>query len=211
MRSMDNAARDKFLKQNGHLTGLDPEIRQHAEMPASLSGVPETMRDDLLREATTELNGPALDEINALERAIEIAASALDEGKAEIQREAVAADPAYADMDRFEARAVEAAKLADQPWLKSHNENGAEILRVFDWDEKTKTGGWRIPTSEQIENGIVAASKDEYDRLKTAAPIGAFGSGDEGRQGPRRVRRYHGPRRLLQPQFSGLIRKEQSK
>ena len=183
MRSMDNKTRDAFLRQNGRLTGLDPEIRQAiVEMPASLSGVSETMHDEFLREATEALNGPALDEIHTLERAIEIAASALEEGRGEIQREAIAVDPAYADPDRFEARAVEAAKLKDQPWLKTFNENGAEILRKFNWNEATNSGGWTIPTSEEIENGIVAETRDEFDRLKTAAPLGAFGTGDEGRK-----------------------------
>jgi hypothetical protein len=66
--------------------------------------------------------------------------------------------------------------------LKTFNENGAEILRIFDWDEKTKSGGWRIPSSDQIEAGIIAETRDEYIRLKTAAPIGAFGTGDAGRK-----------------------------
>jgi hypothetical protein len=82
--------------------------------------------------------------------------------------------------------------LADQPWLKVHTENGAEILRVFDWDETTKSGSWRIPTSEQIENGIVAATKDEYEKLKVAAPLGAFGTGDEGRKARAEFVNEHG-------------------
>ncbi len=193
MRSMDVKARDAFLRQNGLLTGLDPEIRQAiTEMPASVSGLSEKVRDDLLREAVESVNAPALAEINELERAIEIAASALEEGKNEIQREAIAIDPGYADPDRFEARAVEAAKLTDQPWLKVFNENGADILRFFNWNEETKSGGWSIPTSEQIENGIVAETRDEFDKLKTAAPLGAFGTGDEGRKARAQFINDHG-------------------
>jgi hypothetical protein len=193
MRSMDTKARDAFLRQNGLLTGLDPEIRQAVtEMPASVSGVSESVRDDLLREAMESVNAPALAEINELERAIEIAASALEEGRNEIQREAIAVDPGYADPDRFEARAVEAAKLTDQPWLKVHNENGAEILKMLEWDEATNSGSWRIPTNEQIENGIVAETKDEYEKLKVAAPLGAFGTGDEGRKARAEFVNQHG-------------------
>jgi hypothetical protein len=169
LRGMDNQARDKFLKDNGRLSGLDPEIRQAIlEMPASMSGVPQTTRDQLLREAVEELNGPALDEIHALEQAIEIAASALEEGKSDIQRAAVEIDPGFADPDRFEARAADAAKLEDQPWLKTFNENGIEVLRLFDWNEDTKSGSWSLPTSSQIEAGIVAQTKDEYEKLKDA-------------------------------------------
>jgi hypothetical protein len=71
------------------------------------------------------------DEIHDRERAIEIAKSALGPCRSKIQREAIAVDPGYADPDRFEARAVEAAALADPSWLKVFNENGADILRFF--------------------------------------------------------------------------------
>jgi hypothetical protein len=183
MRSLDDKGRDEFLRKNGLLTGLHPEIRQALiEMPPALSGITQAKHDQFMREATEAINTAALDEITALEKAIEITASALSEGRKEIQQAAIEIDPGFADPDRFEARAAEAAKLEDQPWLKIHNENGSDILRVFDWDEATKSGGWRIPTSDQIENGIVAETKDEYIKLKTAAPLGAFGAGDEGRK-----------------------------
>jgi len=193
MRTMDTKARDAFLRQNGLLTGLNPEIRQAVtEMPASVSGVSETVRDDLLREAMESVNAPALAEINELERAIEIAASALEEGKNEIQRAAIEIDPGFADPDRFEARAVEAAKLTDQPWLKVFNENGAEILKKFNWNEATNSGAWTIPSSEEIELGLVAETKDEYEKLKVAAPLGAFGTGDEGRKARAEFVNQHG-------------------
>jgi hypothetical protein len=92
-----------------------------------------------------------------------------------------AIDPGYADPDRFEARALEAAKLTDQPWLKVFDENGIQVLRKFDWNEKTQSGGWPVATSEEIENGIVCETKDEYLKLK-APPLGSFGTGDEARK-----------------------------
>ena len=193
MRSLDDKGRDDFLRKNGLLTGLHPEIRQALiEMPPALSGITQAKHDEFMREATEAINSSALDEITTLEKAIEITASALAEGRKEIQQAAIEIDAGFADPDRFEARAAEAAKLEDQPWLKVHHENGAEILRVFDWDETTKTGGWRIPTLDQIENGIVAPDKDEYIRLKTAAPLGAFGVGDEGRKARAQFVNEHG-------------------
>ena len=39
------------------------------------------------------------------------------------------------------------------------------------------------PTSSQIESGLIAESHDQYLRLKTAPPVGAFGTGAEGRDG----------------------------
>jgi hypothetical protein len=205
MRQMDNQARDKFLKENGRLDGLDPEIRQAIlEMPASLSGVPETTRDEFLRQATESLNADALEEIHTLERAIEIAASALEEGKAEIQREAVAVDPGYADVDRFEARAADAAKLEDQPWLKMFTENGVEVTRVYTPDPANpNTGGWKLPTSSQIEAGIIASSRDEFDKLKAAAPLGAFGTGDAGRAARTAFVEKHGTAAYLSRNSAG--------
>src|SRR5258706_9816360 len=175
MRTMDTKARDAFLRQNGLLTGLDPEIRQAVtEMPASVSGLSEKVRDDLLREAVESVNAPALAEINALERAIEIAASALEEGKNEIQREAIAVDPGYADPDRFEARAVEAAKLTDQPWLKVFNENGADILRFFNWNEETKSGGLSNSNQKKNEKRNLAETREQINKLKNTHPLCEF-------------------------------------
>jgi len=125
MRSLDDKGRDEFLRKNGLLTGLNPELRQAlVEMPPSVSGISQQKHDEFMREATEALNGEALQEIQTLERAIEIAASALEEGKSEIQREAIAVDPAYADQDRFEARAVEAAALADPPATEELDRGG---------------------------------------------------------------------------------------
>jgi hypothetical protein len=64
-----------------------------------------------MRQAVETENAPLLDTIAELERAIEVTASALDEGGAEIQREAISLDPGYADADRFAAKAVEVAAL----------------------------------------------------------------------------------------------------
>jgi hypothetical protein len=52
----------------------------------------------------------------------------------------------------------------------------------FNWNEETKSGGWSIPTSEQIENGIVAETRDEFEKLRAVPPLGAFGTGEKGRK-----------------------------
>lgn len=179
LRAMDNKSRDDFLKQHGQLSGLDPEISLAiTEQPAALSGVSESLRDDFLRQSVESGNAALLEEINDLERAIEIASSAIKEASDEVQREAIAVDVGFADPDRFQARVVEVAKLADQPWLKSFD----GVLKKFEWNEQTKDGRWKTPTDEEIETGILADSKDEFDRLKVAAPLGAFGSGEEARK-----------------------------
>jgi hypothetical protein len=184
LRGLSNEDRDAFLRKNGLLTGLDPEIRQAIiEMPAALSNVPQARYDELVREATAALNGPLLDDIAALEKAIEITASAIGEGQADIQSQAISCDPSYADQDVFEAKAKEAAKLQDQPWLKTFQENGGEVLKVFEFDPATNSGRWKMPSNEEIENGLICKDHDEYIKMKTAAPFASLaGTGDEARE-----------------------------
>ena len=142
------------------------------------------------------------------ERAIEIAESAINEGSDEIRREAISVDSGYADVDRFEARAKEAAALEEPVWLKTFNENGIDVLRFHDWDEKTQSGGWRIPSSEQIENGLIAESHDQYLRLKTAPPLGAFGTGAEGRAARAQYVNEHGIDAYLDRHVAAKIKQQ---
>ncbi|MFY9957727.1 hypothetical protein [Bradyrhizobium sp.] len=178
---MDQKARDAFLKQNGKFTGLDPEIRQAiVEMPASISGITESFRDGLLNEAMQSAYGPELDKIAELERAIEITASALVETSEEVRREAIAADPAFADPDLYQTRATQAAGLADALWLRKTEEGGQAVVRALKLTPDGKTGVWAVATDEDLAHGIFATSHEEYDKLKSTAPI--FGGGDEGRK-----------------------------
>ena len=142
-------------------------------MPPTLSGISQAKHDQFMNEAAAALNGPALAEIHELENAQSKSQNhAINEGSEEMRREAIEVDSGFADNDRFEARAKEAAALEEPVWLKTFNENGIDVLRFHDWDEKTQSGGWRIPTSSQIESGLIAESHDQYLRLKTAPPVG---------------------------------------
>jgi hypothetical protein len=180
VRGMDNKSRDNFLKQNGGFTGLDPEIRAALiEMPASMSGISESFRGELLNQAMQSAYGPELDQIAELERAIEITASAVGESSEAIRHEAVAADPTNADPDVYAARATQAAGAADALWLKKFDEGGVEVVRAAKWNEDGKTGSWAKATEAEISSGLYAESREEFDRLKSAAPI--FGAGEEGR------------------------------
>jgi hypothetical protein len=122
MRAMETKARDAFLKQNGKCTGMDPEVRQAlVEMPASVSSITDDFRDGLLNEGMQSAYGPELDRIAELQRAIEITASALGETSEEVRREAIAANPSFANPDVYHARAAQAAGAADALWLKKFN------------------------------------------------------------------------------------------
>jgi hypothetical protein len=180
MRGKDQKGRDAFLKQNGKFTGLDPEIRQAlVEMPASVSGITESFRDGLLNEAMQSAHSPELDQIAELERAIEITASALGETNEEIRREAIAVDPAFADPDIYAARATQATGLAEALWLKKFNEGGVEVVRAMKLNSEGQTI-WAKASDDDIASGLLAETRDEFDKLKSTAPI--FGGDDGGRK-----------------------------
>ena len=134
-------------------------------------GVSETLLSSIVQDVKKKLNGPLLEELEFDEKLADAARSALDTEFADIHKEAVSVDPSFADQDRFMARALEAAKLTDRPWLKEFQENGATVVRELAWNESTNSGSWRIPSEDALANGIVAKTRDEFDRLKTAPPL----------------------------------------
>jgi hypothetical protein len=169
MRGLDDKGRDAFLKKS---KGDAEVVQAIIEQPAALSGVRDSLRDLILNEAMEAAYSPQIAELQMLEEAIEVAASAIEGGRAEAQAEAAAVDPALRDPDQFNAIASGAENTTPAPWLQVMKENGAEVIRVVEWDDETETKGtWKIATPEQIANGIMAKTRDEYDRLKGAAVI----------------------------------------
>jgi hypothetical protein len=166
---MSNHERDVFLKKNGS----HPEIKQAIiEQPASHSGMSDTKHDTMISDAMEAAYSPQIAELKMLEEAIEVAASAIEGGRAEVQAEAAAIDPALRDPDHFNAVAAAIESKTPAPWLRTVKENGADVIRVAVWDDVTETRGtWQIATPEQIANGIIAKTRDEYDRLKGATVI----------------------------------------
>jgi hypothetical protein len=185
MRGMDDKQRNDFLTKNGRVHGLNPEIRQAIlEQPASLSGVSDAFRDEQLRQAVEATHGPELEDLAQLETAIEIAASAISEGRAEFQREAALADPRLRNPENFNALAAEVEKRIDIPWLKKSTEDGVEVIRAVEWDDASETkGSWRVATPAQIESGLFAKTRDEFAKLKAEAQVVsiAFGSDADAR------------------------------
>jgi hypothetical protein len=169
LRGLDDRARGAFLKKSKG----DPEVTQAIiEQPAVLSGVGDSLRDLILSEAMEAAYSPQLAELQMLEEAISVAASAIESGREEAHAEAAAVDPALRDPDRFNAVAGSVENRTPAPWLQVMKENGAEVIRAVVWDDETETRGrWKIATPEQIANGIIAKTRDEYDQLKGAAVI----------------------------------------
>ena len=55
-------------------------------------------------------------------------------------------------------------------WLDARGLHSLDV-RVLELDATGKTGSWRIPTAEQLEVGIVAETRAEYDQLKAGDQI----------------------------------------
>jgi hypothetical protein len=125
------------------------------EQPSELTGVSPERRDLILKEAIEAAAGPELEDLQMLEEAIEVCESAVEGGRAELH-----ADLEIADSDRFNAVAAEFERKVEAPWLK--NVNG-QILVIPE-----NGGSAPIATDEQIERGIIAATREEYEELRGA-------------------------------------------
>ena len=145
-------------------------------------GISETLLGTIVDDVKKKLNGPLLEELEYDEKLADSVRSALDAEFGDIQKEAVAVDPSYADPDRLHARVAEVAALADPVWLKKFNEDGVEVIRAVKWAPDGKSGSWAKATPEEIETGLLAETRDEFDSLRAAPPLGASGTGDEGRK-----------------------------
>jgi hypothetical protein len=131
-------------------------------MPAVVSGISPAQREAMLDRALEAQHPGALQEIQELEAAISLAEKAVNLGREEIIKEA------GADAHEFNqlAAPIEARVGVDSPWLKKFVENGEEVVKAFQWNPNINSGSWLTPTAEQLEVGIMAQSRDEYDRLK---------------------------------------------
>jgi hypothetical protein len=169
LRGLDDKAREAFVRKSK----ADAEITMAIiEQPAALSGVRDTLRDLILNEAMESKYAPQIAELHLIEEAIEVAASAIEGGRSEAHAEAAAIDPALRDPDRFNALAAGIEAKTPAVWLQSFQESGAEVIRAAVWDDETQTRGtWKVATPEQIEVGILAKTRDEFDRLAGASVI----------------------------------------
>ena len=53
------------------------------------------------------------------------------------------------------------------PWLKKFVEGGVEVTKVFKIVDASVGGGrWRVPTADELEQGIYYADGDEYQRAQ---------------------------------------------
>jgi hypothetical protein len=152
-------------KQRDALTrnpeALDPITAEAlVTAPASLTGISEIHRQQLVDRALQAQHGDKIAELQELERAIEVAESAVEAGRDEIRLEAGVFDP-----HKFNQLAAPVERKVSAPWLKKFREGGVEVVRKIEIGEGQKTGSAPLATPEDIERGVFADDAETYRRL----------------------------------------------
>jgi hypothetical protein len=105
-------------------------------------------------------HGDKIAELKELERAIEVAESAVEAGRDEVRLESAVFDP-----HKFNELAAPAEAKANAPWLKKFRENGTDVVRRIEIPEGQKTGSAPLATPEDIERGVFADDAETYRKL----------------------------------------------
>jgi hypothetical protein len=130
------------------------------ELPPEYSGVPQSRHDLLTKRALDAQFGDQILEITEIEQAIAAAVSAVDAARDEVRLEVGIYDPA-----KFNELAAPIEAKHSAPWLRlTKGANGVDELRVVDLDQKVL----RPATPQEIADGIVAETLDEYNERKVA-------------------------------------------
>ena len=145
---------------------LDPELALAiTEMPAPLSGVLETDRQQLLDRALQARHGKELAELRTLEAAIPIVETVVEAGREEIAHEA-----GVFDLAKFDELAKPYVEKVNAPWLRKFTENGVEVVKTFTPDPSGRSATFQPATEEQIEAGVYFASAEEWRRARGEPP-----------------------------------------
>jgi hypothetical protein len=164
LRSLSATERNAFV---GQISKLDPEIALAiVEVRPELSGVLAADRDQLLDRALLAQHGPAIQEVEELERGIELAERAISMAREELATEA------GIDLTKFNEAAAPYEKAATAPWLRKRIEGGVEVIRCVKLRDAGGGGVEVLATPEEIEMGQYFANYDEY---RQAGGIGGGG------------------------------------
>jgi hypothetical protein len=131
------------------------------ELPAEYSGVPQSRHDLLVERALDAQFGNEVAEIQEIEQAIEAAESSVEAARDEVRIEVGINDPA-----KFNELAAPIEAKHAAPWLRRRQgANGAAEVRVVDLNR----GVERLATPEEIAEGVVAATLEEFNERKKVA------------------------------------------
>ena len=153
LRTMPDKARNAYIGKRRE--NIDPDLALAiVEMPAEFSGVLEGDRAGLLDSALRAQHGDAMKELQELERAIEVAESAVETGRDEVRQET------GLNAKVFDERAapIEARSKSRTPWLRHMTIEGVEQIGVVDLDRKVG----RPATPEEIASGVFFRDFNEY-------------------------------------------------
>jgi hypothetical protein len=156
--SMTQEQRNKLTRNPDTLDPITAEALVTA--PASLTGISETHRHMLVDRALQAQHGDKIAELKELERAIEVAASAVEAARHEVRLESAVFDP-----HKFNELAAPVEAKANAPWLKKFRENGADVVRRIEIPEGQKFGSAPLATPEDIERGVFADDAETYRKL----------------------------------------------
>jgi hypothetical protein len=140
---------------------LPTEIAQAVtELPPEYSGVPQSRHDLLTQRALDAQFGNEIAEIKEIEQAIEAAESSVEAARHEVRVEV-----GIHDLAKFNELAAPIEKKHSAPWLrKKQLADGVEEVRVVDLEQRLE----RPATLQEMEEGIVAQTFDEYNERKIA-------------------------------------------
>ena len=156
--AMSQKQRDALTRNPEALDPITAEALVTA--PASLTGISKMHHQQLVDRALQAQHGDKIDELKELERAIEVAESAVETGRDEIRLESGIFDP-----HKFNQLAAPVEAKTNAPWLKKFRENGVDVVRKIDIPEGQKTGSAPLATQEDIQNGVFADDPETYRKL----------------------------------------------
>jgi hypothetical protein len=152
LASLDDKARHEFVSKHA---ASNPDIGMAIlEMPTEFTRVAGTDRE-LLVEATLEAtHGEKLAELRELERAIEVANSAVEAGWENQMHEA-----GVFDLKKWDEAVKDVKPARPVPWLRK---NGGKIVCI----KRNAEGGLSGPqaTEEELADGQYSASREEWER-----------------------------------------------
>jgi hypothetical protein len=153
-RSKPQAERDALTRNPDK---LDPQLSQALiEMPIEMTGIAATHRDLLIERTLEAQHSETIAEIKELDRAIERAENAVEASRDEVRKEA------GIDQKTFDELAAPIEAKEPVAWLRRRP--GSDEVRVVDLDR----GIERLPTPEELANGLEASSLDEFNARKAS-------------------------------------------
>jgi hypothetical protein len=170
LRAMTNDDRNAYVARHKSDADLALAI---VELPAEFSGALDADRTQLIDRALEAQWGGALAELRELEQAIAIAETAIAAADSEVIAEI---GPVSKGLDawgkpilapltaaEFSERVADAEQRVGAPWLRKFSENGADVVRRFEYRPGTN-GAWVDATDDDLSVGVFYENSEAFQR-----------------------------------------------